>query len=134
MMDKVTELTKKKIVITKKLLGNEDFFKGHFVGFPIMPGALIVESMGQAGTLLLRYNIENHQEKEILAYNFKKAKFLYPTLPGDELTITVAMKWKTKKGATMKGTALIGDRLVTQASFTLAIVDKARFRAKFARN
>ncbi len=134
-LEKVTQLEKKKIIATKTVTGDEDYIKGHFVGFPIMPGALIVEGMGQAGTLLLRYHLENHQKKEILAYKFQKAKFMYPTLPGDELRFEVTMKGKNDKGAVMKAKAFNNknDRLITEAKFTLAIVDRERFRAKFSK-
>jgi 3-hydroxymyristoyl/3-hydroxydecanoyl-(acyl carrier protein) dehydratase len=97
MIDTVEELTKKKVVATKKVTGDEDYLKGHFVGFPIMPGALIVEGLGQAGTLLVRYNLKDHEEKEILAYEFKKAKFQKPTLPGDTLRYELELKNTRKK-------------------------------------
>jgi len=132
MIDKVLELEKGKIIAVKKVRPEEEFFKGHFVGFPIMPGALIVEGMGQAGTLLLRYNIDGHEEKDILAYKMKGIKFMYPTLPGDELRLEVSLKRKNSKGGVMKAIAKVRDREVAKASFTLAIVDKARFRSKFS--
>ena len=53
-IDRVLELSSNRIVAVKKVKSNEDFLKGHFVGFPIMPGALTVEGMGQAATLLAR--------------------------------------------------------------------------------
>ncbi|MBI3034832.1 UDP-3-O-[3-hydroxymyristoyl] N-acetylglucosamine deacetylase, partial [Candidatus Woesearchaeota archaeon] len=70
-IDKVMSLSNNRIVAIKDLTGKEDFFKGHFVGFPIMPGALTVEGMGQAATLLARSNIPSHEEKDVLAYKLK---------------------------------------------------------------
>ena len=58
-IDSVLSLSSNRIVAVKNLTGKEEFFKGHFVGFPIMPGALTVEGMGQASTLLARSNILN---------------------------------------------------------------------------
>src|SRR3989338_5245129 len=75
-IDKVLSLSNNRIVAIKELTGKEDFFKGHFVDFPIMPGALTVEGLGQASTLLVRSNIPNHQEKDILAYKLKEVKFM----------------------------------------------------------
>ena len=48
MIDRVLSIDKSKIVAIKNTSANEEFFKGHFAGFPIMPGALMVEGMGQA--------------------------------------------------------------------------------------
>src|SRR3989338_1970464 len=42
-IDRVISLTSSSIVAEKDVTGKEDFLKGHFVGFPIMPGALTGE-------------------------------------------------------------------------------------------
>src|ERR1051325_8410659 len=50
LIDRVLEIErKKKIVAIKNVTINEPFFAGHFPGFPIMPGVLIVEALAQAG-------------------------------------------------------------------------------------
>ena len=41
----------KKIVATKNVTINEDFFQGHFPDNPVMPGALILETLAQAGSI-----------------------------------------------------------------------------------
>ena len=38
-----------RLVAIKNVTINEPFFQGHFPGYPIMPGVLIVEAMAQAG-------------------------------------------------------------------------------------
>jgi len=45
-IDRVLKLDKKNIVAIKEV-GDGNTFKGHFKDFPIMPGALIVEGLGQ---------------------------------------------------------------------------------------
>ena len=37
---------------------NEPFFQGHFPDFPVMPGVLIVEAMGQTGAVLMSKSLE----------------------------------------------------------------------------
>ena len=44
-IDKVTSLGKDRITAVKELSGDENFFKGHFTGFPLMPGALTIEEI-----------------------------------------------------------------------------------------
>jgi beta-hydroxyacyl-ACP dehydratase FabZ len=130
MIDRVMSLDKTKIVAIKNTTANEPFFKGHFAGFPIMPGALIVEGMGQAGTLLVRYNLDNHWEKEVLAYKIKEAKFSAPTFPGEQLRYEVTMLGKDERGALMSAKAFVGDNVVGEATMMLAVVDRREFRSK----
>ena len=54
LIDRVVEIERKKrIVAIKNVTINEPFFQGHFPGYPIMPGALVVEAIAQAGGVLL---------------------------------------------------------------------------------
>ena len=133
MIDKVTHIDKNKIVATKKISAEEFYFKGHFKDFPIMPGALIIEGIGQAATLLMRYNIENHQSKDILAYVIKKAKFFRPSFPGQELTYEINIRGQNEKGAKLKAKATRGEKQVAECSLVLAIVDKEQFRSRYTK-
>jgi len=130
MIDKVISLEKTKITAEKHVSGKEDFFKGHFAGFPIMPGALIVEGMGQAATLLLRYNLPNHQDKEILAYKIKDAKFSLPTFPGATIKYEINLVGKDDKGALLTAKAVVNNMTVAEATMMLAIVERKDFRQK----
>ena len=130
MIDSVKELEKDSIVATKFADPEADFFKGHFADFPIMPGALIIEGMGQAATLLIRYNLDNHQDHDVLAYKISEAKFNAPTLPGDTLTYELKLLGKDDRGALLTGTASVNGKQVTEARMMLAVVNKKEFREK----
>ncbi|NQU19327.1 3-hydroxyacyl-[acyl-carrier-protein] dehydratase FabZ, partial [bacterium] len=52
MIDRVIEASSKKVVAIKNVSINEEYFKGHFPDKPVMPGALIIEAMAQAGIVL----------------------------------------------------------------------------------
>ena len=132
-VDKVLILTDNKIVAIKDITGKEDFLKGHFVGFPIMPGALTVEGMGQAATLLARSNIPNHQSKDVLAYKLKEVKFMAPVLPGSQLKFEVDLVAQDEKGAIFQGKSFVQENMVAEALLMVAIVDKAEFRNKFSK-
>ena len=132
-IDSVVSLSKDKIVAIKELSGKEDFFKGHFVGFPIMPGALTVEGLGQAGTLLVRNNLPNHEEKDVLAYKLKEVKFMAPIFPNDKIQFEVTLIAQDERGAIVQGKVFVKDNLVAEAFMMLAIVNKADFRAKFSK-
>jgi len=132
-VDKVLSLTPNRIVAVKDITGKEDFLKGHFVGFPIMPGALTVEGMGQAATLLARSNIPNHQTKDVLAHKLKEVKFLAPIFPGCQLRYELDLVAQDERGAIFKGKSFVKENLVAEALFVVAVVDKSTFRTKFSK-
>src|SRR5512145_2045147 len=62
LVDAVLELESgSRIVAVKKFSPEEEFFKGHFPGSPIVPGVLIVEALAQAGGIL--YNASFTEER-----------------------------------------------------------------------
>ncbi|MBI2659456.1 3-hydroxyacyl-[acyl-carrier-protein] dehydratase FabZ [Candidatus Woesearchaeota archaeon] len=132
-IDKVISLSSNRIVAIKDLKGSEDFFKGHFVEFPIMPGALTVEGMGQAATLLARSSIPNHYEKDVLAHKLKEVKFMAPIIPPAQVRFEIELIAQDEKGAILKGKSFVKEELVAEALLMLTIVSKAEFRAKYAR-
>ena len=132
MVDRVISIDKNKIIAVKNVTSNEEFFRGHFVGFPILPGAIMVEGLGQAATLLVRYNIENHYEKEILAYKIKETKFSAPVFPGDTMRYEVALMGQDDKGALLQGKITVNDKTAVECSLMLAIVDRKQFRSKYS--
>ncbi|MAE43075.1 hypothetical protein CMO93_04840 [Candidatus Woesearchaeota archaeon] len=131
-IDKVTRLDKKNITATKDVRNDEYWVKGHFANFPIMPGALIVEGLGQAATLLVRYNIENHEQKDILAYKIRSAKFLRPTFPGQTIRFEAKLQFMFKKIALVGGEVYRKEKLVSKVKMVLAIVDKDKFRGRYS--
>ena len=129
-IDKVLKLDKKTIVAAKEVRSNEYWVEGHFKGFPIMPGALIVEGLGQAATLLIRYNLEEHEKYDVLAYKIRSAKFFRPTFPGHTLRFEVKLVFKFRKIALVNGTAFRNEKIVSKVRMMMAIVDKDIFRNK----
>ena len=54
MVDRIIELEPgARAVGLKNVSINEPFFQGHFPGYPIMPGVLIVEALAQVGSVAL---------------------------------------------------------------------------------
>lgn len=130
-LDRVISLTNNKIIAVKDFTGKEDFYKGHFVDFPITPGALTVEGMGQAATLLVRSNIPNHKEKDVLAYKLKEAKFIAPILPPAQVRFEINLVAQNDREAILQGRAFVKDDLMAEAFLMVAIVNKEEFRSKF---
>lgn len=127
LIDRVLEIErKKKIVAIKNVSINEQFFQGHFPGFPIMPGVLIVEAMAQAGGALLLTEVEDRAGKLIVFTGIEKARFRRPVVPGDQLRIEVEMlAWK-KLGSIVAvriaGKAFVEGKLVSEATLGCQLI------------
>lgn len=68
-----------------------DFFKGHFVGYPIVPGALLTETMAQIGGVCLGIYLmlgENNAKNGVFVATSYEVDFLKPVFPGEKVNIT----------------------------------------------
>jgi 3-hydroxyacyl-[acyl-carrier-protein] dehydratase len=131
LIDRVLEIErKKKIVAIKNVTINEPFFAGHFPGFPIMPGVLIVEAMAQAGGAMLLTEVEDRSNKLIVFTGIEKARFRRPVVPGDQLRIEVVMlNWKmaaSRAAVRMEGKAFVNGKLVCDAIVSAQLVSLNR--------
>ena len=127
LVDKIIDMElDKKVIGVKSVTMNEPFFQGHFPGHPIMPGVLIVEAMAQTGGVFIWNTIPNPEEKHVYFLQINNVKFRKTVVPGDQLFMEVEMISKKSKLIMMKGRAYVDNVLVTEAEFTVAIVDKVK--------
>ena len=83
-IDRVTALTENTITIESDVNADADFFKGHFPGLPIMPGVLVIETVAQAGALLVSLTKGLEKDKFIAFTNnflIKRTLFNRPFWP-----------------------------------------------------
>lgn len=115
----------KHIVGIKNVTINEPFFQGHFPGFPIMPGVLVVEAMAQTwGISVLTSKSGEFPPKNRFLSGIDNARFRKPVVPGDQLRLELdlikqrGILWK------FKGTATVGGELVAEAELLVSEIDK----------
>jgi 3-hydroxyacyl-[acyl-carrier-protein] dehydratase len=53
LVDEIVEQSETRIVCRKRFTGDEFWYHGHYPGFPLTPGVLLVEAAMQAGAILL---------------------------------------------------------------------------------
>ena len=127
MIDRVVEFERaKRLVAIKNVTINEPFFQGHFPGYPIMPGVLIIEAMAQAGAIIMMHEIADREKKLAVFTGIERAKFRRPVTPGDQLRIEVdVLAFKSRLGR-MEAKAFVEGKLACQATLTCQIVPKAQ--------
>lgn len=130
LIDRVVELERKqRIVALKNVSANEPYFAGHFPGFPIMPGVLMVEAIAQAGGALLLTEVPDREGKLMVFTGIERAKFRKPVTPGDQLRIEVEVLAWRMTAVRMQGKAYVGDKLACEAVVTCQLVKRPEQQA-----
>jgi UDP-3-O-[3-hydroxymyristoyl] N-acetylglucosamine deacetylase/3-hydroxyacyl-[acyl-carrier-protein] dehydratase len=123
LVDKVIELGATSIVGVKNVTSNEPFFTGHFPTEPVMPGVLQVEAMAQCGGLLVLNTVEEPERWSTYFMKIDGVKFRQKVVPGDTLLFKVELLAPLRHGiSSMRGYAFVGDKIVSEATFTAQIV------------
>jgi 3-hydroxyacyl-[acyl-carrier-protein] dehydratase len=127
LIDRIIEFEPtKRLVAIKNVTINEPFFQGHFPGYPIMPGVLVIEAMAQAGAIIVMAEIQDRDKKLVVFTGIEKAKFRRPVTPGDQLRIEVdVLSMKTRVGR-IEGKAYVDDKVACQAILTCQVVPRVR--------
>jgi 3-hydroxyacyl-[acyl-carrier-protein] dehydratase len=125
LLDRVLEIQRaKRVVAIKNVTINEAFFQGHFPGFPIMPGVLIVEAMAQAGAALLFTEVTERDDKLLVFTGIERARFRRPVTPGDQLRIEVDVLAFRGTAGRLQGKAYVDGKLVCEAVVTCRLLTR----------
>jgi 3-hydroxyacyl-[acyl-carrier-protein] dehydratase len=113
---------RRKLSLKKKITGEEDFFKGHFPGNPILPGVIQCEAVFQTGALLMSYLGEQAGDnKTALVTRIQNTKFKNIVRPGETLTIQVELKEMLGPAAFMKGKITSDERTIMTIEFAATL-------------
>ena len=122
LVDRITEAGDDQIVGYKRFGADEPFFAGHFPGYPVVPGVLLVECMAQcggAGVAAASVSASEPSDQPRVAFlaSVEKAKFRRQVRPGDEVRIVVVTKRRTANAIRQAGKAYVGDELAAEAEW-----------------
>lgn len=123
-LDRVTAITDHGLTAVKCVTGNEQYFAGHFPGYPVMPGVLQLEALAQASALFVIYTY-NLGNRPVYFMSIDKVKFRNQVVPGDVLRIEVELERFGGKVARVRGKGYVGDKLALEAEM-VAMIDLGR--------
>jgi len=125
-VDEVLELERgARIVAVRKFRPEEEFFRGHFPGSPIVPGVIILEAMAQAGGVL--YNASFTEERiskgQTGAYlaGLEKVRFRKAVYPNDLLKMEVRIQKMRSKIIIFTGEASVEGSKVAEAEIMVSL-------------
>lgn len=122
LVDKVMATTDTSITAIKNISVNEPIFTGHFPQKHVYPGVLIVESLAQAGAILL-LSMENNKGKIAYLVGIDEFKFRHQVVPGDTLKLEVTLTKMKGMVGIASCVASVDDTLCAKGTIKFAIHD-----------
>ena len=125
MVDEIIEVKEnedgKKVIVGKKTFtGDEEFFKGHFPSFPIVPGVLILEAIAQTGAVYA-LSMDEYNGKTAFLVGAENVKWRKSVLPHDTIIMEVT-EINIRHGlGKCFGKAYVNGKLACQAELIVAI-------------
>ncbi|RSL15191.1 3-hydroxyacyl-[acyl-carrier-protein] dehydratase [Edaphobacter aggregans] len=121
MVDRILEIELgKSIKALKNVTSNEIQFPGHFPGYPIMPGVLIVEAIGQCASILFSRTTGQgqHQGEVLVLGSISEMRFFVPVLPGHTMILDVTILKMMPGVALVEGIATVDGTMVAKGKLS----------------
>ena len=124
-IDEIRELGDEYIIGVKYVKKEEEYFKGHFPAEPVMPGVLQLETMAQAGGVLILTTVENPQDYLTFFMKIDNAKFKKKVIPGDTIIFRLNLISPIRRGLChMHGKGFVNGDIVVEADLLAQIAKK----------
>lgn len=121
LVDRIERADAEEIVGYKRFAADEPFFAGHFPGYPVVPGVLLVECMAQtggAGVAAMGGLDEAGGEPGVtFLASVDKARFRHQVRPGDEVRVVVTTRRRSRNAIRQSGKVYLGDQLAAEAEW-----------------
>ena len=100
---------------------NEEFFRGHFPGSPLMPGVLMIEALTRSRRCSCSSSRYRRLPTRVWLRGVDNAKFRRQVVPGDRLRLEVSLGRARTGLAKARAVAYAADQTVAEAELLLAV-------------
>ncbi|MDR1924486.1 MAG: beta-hydroxyacyl-ACP dehydratase [Planctomycetaceae bacterium] len=124
-VDEIVEYDGKHIVCKKTFTGEEDFFRGHYPGAPLVPGVIQCEAALQAGAILLirLFEEENITGRMPVVAKIGEVRFKQMVRPGDTIFMDVRFREKMTGVYFLRAKVTKDGKTSVQFDFACALAD-----------
>ncbi len=121
LIDRVLEADQKRFRALKNVTFNEPHFQGHFPGYPIMPGVLLIEAMAQGSVAVVTQQPEFKPGGLVFLVGVEEARFKKPVVPGDTLILEGELLAYRRGLGKVKVEATVEGELRAEATLTFVL-------------
>ena len=116
-VDRIEKYDDEEVIGYRRFTEKDFFFRGHFPGYPVVPGVILIETMAQCGGAGIR--LTGRVEKDVLFFlaSVDKVKFRQQVRPGDEVKMVIKNLRVSPKTLKQSGKAFVGDQIVAEAEW-----------------
>lgn len=126
LIDKIDRLEEGRRAEGHKMIAeDEDYFRDHFPGYPLVPGVLVLESLAQLGGRLVEASVRAASGRRVLPMlaKFEQAKLVRQVRPGDRLDLAVDLVAIGDDAARATGVAHVSGKKAASAHIMYAMLD-----------
>ncbi len=120
LVDEILDWTDSQIVCSKTFTGDEDFFAGHYPGYPLVPGVLLCEAAMQAGAILLSKQLAGAEGKVPVATRMNAVRFKRIVRPGETIRMEVDLTEQLSTAFFLKAKVTVDGKVAVRFEFACA--------------
>lgn len=126
-VDRIVELSPRRIVTETLADPAAEFFRGHYPGRPIMPGVLLCECCFQAGALLVSHHVGGWSASDGVPVltRIGDARFRHIVHPGDTLRTEVTLDEELDQAYFLTGRLSANDKQALRVTFSCMLAHPA---------
>jgi 3-hydroxyacyl-[acyl-carrier-protein] dehydratase len=130
LVDQILQLEPgKKIVTSRRIEADEDYFPDHFPGYAVVPGVLQVEMMAQSAGKCLMASIQPTLWPVLI--QVRQANFRQSVFPGSDLRIEAEILSRTESTASAASKVFCKGEVVADATLVFGFIQKDLLQAGF---